>query len=76
MPPKSPEHQALGNAIRTLRRAQGLSQERLALEAGLDRAYVGTIERGQRNATYGTLLKLAATLGVPLSEVINLAENH
>lgn len=45
--------------LRRYRVLAGLSQERLALEAGVDRAYVGRIERGKENVTIGTLEALA-----------------
>ena len=43
----------LGARIRQMRQVRGLSQEQLALEAGLDRSYVGGVERGERNITFG-----------------------
>lgn len=69
---RSTAHQALGAAIRRARAERGLSQEQLALDAGLDRTYVGGIERGERNPSYATcsrsdLLKIAGSLGMPLS---------
>lgn len=67
--PRSHRHAAWGRAIRELRGERGLSQERLALEAGLDRTYVSGIERGERNPSLGNLLKLADVLGVHLAEV-------
>ena len=76
MDPRSAEHQALGSAIRQLREQVGLSQEALALEAGIDRSYVGGVERGERNPTYATLLRIAAVLTVPLSKVIVEAEGR
>jgi transcriptional regulator with XRE-family HTH domain len=54
-----------------LRKAQGWSQERLALESGLARSYVGGIERGQRNLALINICILADTLGVPPSEMLN-----
>jgi transcriptional regulator with XRE-family HTH domain len=72
---RSPEHAALGRAIRKLRLDEGISQEGLADRSGLHRTYVGGIERGERNVTYGNLLKLAVALGVPLSELVALAES-
>ncbi len=71
---RSTAHQALGAAIRRARAERGMSQEQLALEAGLDRTYVGGIERGERNPSYANLLKLAACLDAPLSVIIRSAE--
>jgi transcriptional regulator with XRE-family HTH domain len=71
---RSQAHAALGAAVRQLRAERGLSQERLALESGLDRTYVGGIERGERNPSYSSLLRLADALGVRLSELITHAE--
>ncbi len=70
MTPRSAEHAALGQAIRELRAKAGLSQERLADEAGLHRTYVGGIERGERNVSFGNLLKLANALAVRPSELL------
>ena len=41
----------VGNRIRALRKQRGLSQEKLALKAGIDRTYLAGIETGKRNAT-------------------------
>ncbi len=73
---RSDAHAALGAAIRHARRTQGFSQERLGLESGLDRTYVGGIERGERNPSYGNLLKIAACLNTPLSQIIRDAEQN
>lgn len=56
----------IGWNIRRLRVAKGLSQERLALEADVDRSYVGRIERGDENVTISTLEALAMAIGVPV----------
>ena len=40
---------AFGRAVRTLRTARGISQERLAEEVGVHRTYIGDVERGLRN---------------------------
>jgi transcriptional regulator with XRE-family HTH domain len=61
---RSPEHVAFGQAIRAVRRRQGVSQEGLALKCGLDRTYVSGIERGVRNPSLANILKLAAALDV------------
>ncbi len=53
----------LGKRIRAKRRELGMSQEGLAHEAGLDRSYVGRIERGEHNLTFVSLVKLARAMG-------------
>jgi transcriptional regulator with XRE-family HTH domain len=58
-----------GNRVRELRRKKGLSQEALALEAGLDRSYVGGVERGERNVSLVNIKKLAAAIGVSVSDI-------
>jgi transcriptional regulator with XRE-family HTH domain len=74
MAARSPDHFALGQAIRESRERRGFSQEGLGLEVHLDRTYIGGIERGERNPSYDALLKLAAGVDLPLSEVIGRAE--
>lgn len=49
-------------AVRKARQNLGLSQEDLALEAGLDRTYVSQVERGTRNCTIVVLARLARAL--------------
>ena len=64
----------LGKRVRARRKALGLAQEELALIANMDRAYVGSVERGERNITFVTLCRLcdalkcdvaALTAGIP-----------
>jgi len=62
MPPRSEDQLALGRAIRAARTKAGLSQEQLALDAGVDRAFVSALERGQRNVTFSNLIKVCRTL--------------
>lgn len=54
--------------LRRLRTERGLSQERLAADTGVDRAYVSELERGLGNASVDLLDRLAETLRAPLSE--------
>ncbi|MGN6663400.1 MAG: helix-turn-helix domain-containing protein [Solirubrobacterales bacterium] len=72
--PRSPEHAALGEAIRTMRLEQGLSQEQLAEYAGTDLTQVGGIERGVRNPSYTTLLRFADALETTVGEIATLAD--
>jgi len=68
---KQPSLVKLGENIREYREAKGISQEDLALEAGLDRTYVGGVER---NPTVLSLLKLARPLGVDLRSFVSGVE--
>lgn len=63
---KSIIHQQIATNIRELRKQKGITQEKLALRANLNRAYVGYIERGERKPSVDTLAKLAKVLGVKL----------
>ena len=53
---------ALGAAIRRARTGVGVSQEALAVDADLDRSYVGGIERGEHNLTAMNIVKIAGAL--------------
>jgi transcriptional regulator with XRE-family HTH domain len=64
---------ALGSAIRHKRAEMGLSQEALAVDADLDRSYVGGIERGEHNLTVMNVKKLADALGTTPSVLLDLA---
>ncbi|MFN5099078.1 MAG: helix-turn-helix domain-containing protein [Burkholderiaceae bacterium] len=64
---------ALGKAIRRKRREIGISQEGLALETGLDRSYVGGVERGEHNIAIINLLKISESLGIPCGILLDLA---
>ncbi len=61
----------LGSAIRRERLKQGISQENLALAAGVDRSYMGGIERGQHNVTVMSLSKIATAIGMSMSELLS-----
>jgi transcriptional regulator with XRE-family HTH domain len=61
---------AFGSRVRALRTARGWSQERLAHEAGLDRTYVGSVERGERNIALDNIWLLADTLGVAPADLV------
>jgi len=66
----------LGEAIRDLRDELGISQERLGLESGVHRNYIGGIERAERRPTLATVAKLAVTLDVRPSELIARADER
>lgn len=56
--------QLLGANVRHHRKLKGLSQERLALDAGMERSYVSDLERGTRNPSVRALGRLADALNV------------
>lgn len=56
----------IGSNIRTIRQRAGLTQEKLALKTGLDRSYVGGVERGERNISVLNLKKCADALKVDI----------
>lgn len=62
---------AFGQRIRQLREARGWSQEHMAAVVGLDRSYVGTVERGERNISLENIVKFAKAFDVPLSQLMD-----
>ena len=65
---------AFGKVLRLLRKQAGLSQEQLALTAGIERNFVSLIERGINQPTIRVIFKLAAPLGIAPSELLHLVE--
>ena len=59
-----------GENLRAQRLKSGLSQEQLAHQAGLDRSYVGGVERGERNVSLLNMVKLVNSLGIAMSELL------
>ena len=64
-------NEQVGFNIRTIRDAQGLSQEELGELAGLHRAYIGQIERGEKNIGLKNLEKIAKALGVSVKVLLD-----
>jgi transcriptional regulator with XRE-family HTH domain len=65
-----------GQVVRELRKQRGLSQERLATLAGIDRAYMGGLERGLRNPSLTTIARVATGLGMTMGEFVADVEGH
>jgi transcriptional regulator with XRE-family HTH domain len=65
-----------GRAVRAARLSQGLSQEDLAAEAGLDRTYISGLERGARNPALSTVEKVSRALRIRVSVLFAEAESE
>lgn len=61
----------LGSRIRELRIKKGLSQEKLSFECDLDRTYIGSVERGERNIAAINLKKISKALNISISNLFN-----
>jgi transcriptional regulator with XRE-family HTH domain len=65
---------ALGRVIRDLRLEFDYSQEAFADAVGIDRSYVGGIERGEHNLALMNLLKISKTLNLSVSQLLAKAK--
>lgn len=75
MPRLSPEPQiALGRATRLRREELGLSQEEVALQAGVEASWISHIESGRQNPSVGTMDRIARALGLAFWELAKRAE--
>lgn len=68
--------QLLGANVRRHRKLKGMSQEELALEAGMERSYVSDMERGTRNPTVRALGRLAEALGVEPKTLLEIQDTE
>jgi transcriptional regulator with XRE-family HTH domain len=60
-----------GGRIRELRKERGLSQETLAFACHLDRTYIGSVERGERNISIINIYSLARALKIPVRDLFD-----
>ncbi|WP_272506363.1 helix-turn-helix domain-containing protein [Salinibacter ruber] len=67
--PKERIQQAFGDSLRSARLDAELSQEELAHRAKLDRSYVGSVERGERNISLENIVKLSRALEISLADL-------
>ena len=65
-----------GAALPRVRLAAGMSQEKLGLEAGVQRNFIRLIETGHNQPTISTIAKLARALGMKASELVVEAERE
>lgn len=68
--------EAFGLVLRELRIKNGLTQEGLGFEAGVQRTYVSILELGQQQPSLTTILKLASALGLPAGDLVQLVEKR
>jgi XRE family transcriptional regulator, regulator of sulfur utilization len=61
---------AFGECVRALRESLGVAQEALALDAGMDRSYLGKVERGEKQPSLDIVFRLAVVLGLSPSELV------
>ena len=62
---------SIGKTIRNLRLELGLSQESFAEEVGIDRSYIGGIERGEHNLALMNLVKISKALNISISKLLS-----
>jgi transcriptional regulator with XRE-family HTH domain len=58
-----------GKRLRELRKQRGWSQEEFAYQVGLDRSYIGSVERGERNISLENICLIACALDLPPSQL-------
>jgi transcriptional regulator with XRE-family HTH domain len=66
----------VGLRIRTRREAQNLTQAQLGENCDLDRTFIGSVERGERNVAILNLRKIAQALRIPLQDLLSDQEGQ
>ena len=59
-----------GKRVREVRKSKGISQEKLAEMAAIDRSYMGNIERGERNITLKKAYEICDALGIEIQDLV------
>lgn len=67
--------QAFGIVLRDYRLKAGISQEKLAFDCNLDRTFISLLERGKRRPTLDTIFKIASSLAISPSKLVEEVEN-
>lgn len=60
----------LGNKVRILRTSLGLTQTEFSTKVGVNKNYIGMLERGERNPSYLMLVKISNNLPIPLKDLL------
>jgi transcriptional regulator with XRE-family HTH domain len=74
MPDSTPDAAALGRAVQAIRAEKGISQVQLSEDTGLMQSWLSNVEHGRRNPSWNNVIRLAAGLGVSVSELATRAE--
>ncbi len=67
----SATHIKLGQKIKDIRLKLGWTQEELAFKVGVDRSYMGFVERGEKNPTLSTMMKIARALKISVKDLFD-----
>lgn len=67
---------AFGRTLRRLRTDQGMTQDALAFESGLDRSFLSKLENGHKLPTLSTMVRLANVLGITVSQLVDEFERE
>jgi len=67
-------YDCLGQVIALRRKRIGLSQEELGEDAGVDRAFISSIERGKRNPSFGAIARIANGLRMRYTRLVDNCE--
>jgi transcriptional regulator with XRE-family HTH domain len=68
--------EAFGHILRDLRGKRGLTQEKLALDANLDRTFISQLERGLKQPSLTTIINIASILKIEPSRLVKLVEDE
>jgi transcriptional regulator with XRE-family HTH domain len=74
MPGRKRSSIRLGEELRVARQASGISQEKLAFDAKLDRTYISHLENGHKSPTLDVLLRICRVLNVAASDMVGRVE--
>lgn len=67
--------QEFGRRLREIRKSKKISQEALALSCGLDRTYIGGVERGERNISLVNIHRIARAIDMPVEQFFKVDRN-
>ena len=62
--------------VKQIRKDKGITQEKLAFESNLNRAYVGYIERGERNFSIEAIYRISKALKTPFHRFFHLEKQN